>query len=308
MKKIFGFLGLAALTVSLTGCLGKDGDDVQNVSTVTRAVLNHLSPVDGEDEIVVSRGEYTLRFDNVSNLVVVSSGTIRYKNADHSMRTGDLSFSAAMYNLGGYAGQVFQWRGGEGNNAAAGYPTVTGLRGKMSDLYYFDNVLQIPELGPMNTNVLSRLNLSYTYDNLYNVTTFYPDMMFAGETSTTVSEGADPYKSSTPRYRVVINWEEKTASMVIYNAKFNPQMPEMTALLLKGLSVEWTPTGYIITGENIVAGQVENGQATPVPAFPFTSIKVETTSADMTQAKIDYVVGGRFHGVCNGAYVWYPSN
>lgn len=305
MKKITVSLCLAALTVALTGCLGND--DVQNVSTVSRAVLNHLSPVDGEGDVIVSRGEYTLRFDNVKNLMVVSTTSLRYNNSDHSFTTSDLSFHAGMYNLGGYAGQVFQWRGNEGNTAVAGSPTITGMTGKLTDLYYFDNVLDIPGLGTMNNSLLSRLVLDYTYDNRYRVSTFYPDMMFAGETSTTTSADADPYKSTDPRYRIVFDWENNKATMIIYQAKFSANMPTLSAIMVKDLPVEWTSAGYVISGEDIQAFSVENGQATPVPGFPFTSLRVESDEADMTGVKINYVVGGRFNGSFSGKYVWLPT-
>lgn len=305
MKKILGSLCLAALTVALTGCLGND--DVQNVSSVSRAVLNHLSPVDGEGDIIVSPGEYTLRFDNVKNLMVVSTTSLRYNNSDHTFTTTDLSFRAGMYDLGGYAGQVFQWRGNEGNTAVAGSATITGMTGKLTDVFYFDNVLQIPGLGMMNNNLLSRLVLNYTYDNRYKVTTFYPDMMFAGETSTTTSADADPYKSTDPRYRIVFDYEKNKATLVIYQAKFSANMPTLSAIMLTDLPVEWTSDGYMITAENIQAYSVENGQATPVPGFPFTSIKVESDESDMTGVKINYIVGGRFNGSFSGKYVWLPT-
>ncbi|MDE7159842.1 MAG: hypothetical protein K2O24_03220 [Muribaculaceae bacterium] len=306
MKKIYGFMAAAVLAAGLTGC--GTGDDPVSLSNVSRTMLNHIAPINGVDDVVVSKGEYYMQFDNVKKLVSVSSKSIRYDNTDHSFSTTSMTFKAGAYNVGGYIGQVFRWQSAEGNVAATGSVPVTGFKGLMTDVFYFNNMLDVPVLGPMLDTRLSRTVLSYNYNNLYKITTFYPDMMFSGETSTTASATAEPFKTSAPQYRVVIDWEKKKASMVIYQAQFDPHMPAMTALLLQNLDVEWTRSGYTITGENVTAGSVENGSVTPVPGFPFTEIKMTTTSADMTEATVEYTVAGRFHGLFKGSYVWIPQD
>ena len=131
--------------------------------------------------------------------------------------------------------------------------------------------------------------MSYEIGREYLVRTFWEDNVFSGTTNTTVNRNAAMgYQSDKPAYRVKLDMKKKKATVVLYNAKFNERMPEMNLILLD-LDVNYTNSGIVVTGSNVVPRVMEGMYLGPNPSFPFTTFKFEIYG-DLTVGRCEFVV------------------
>lgn len=295
----------------LTGCGLDSIDDTER--TVTYSVYNHITRLDGTGSVIATQGSYRLFFNVTQGWANITSTDLMYDNTKHMVSTIDMGYSGNAYVNPdmGIRGEVIRLDGGEGNVAAAGSSSVTSLSAVTSPFHNYVVTVTVPGY-PVTGAGMSRLVMGYDYADTYRVRTFYPDNTFAGKTVTDwpdseAAGGVATMEGENTIYRLVMDIEKGTADMIMYEPKFSDKMPPISALVLKGLTLTLTPSGYEVTGTGVIPEQLEAGATTPVEAFPFNSIRIVTTDSGMTQASIDFTVAGRFHGSFTGECIWTDS-
>lgn len=303
MKKTVIAAALITAPFLLSSCSNLDepgGGQTQEVK-IACSVINHLTPFDSSKEIVMTKGDYNVLLNAPKRTASVSTSNLKFGNSDHTFGTKDMAMTATGYTVGYSYGEIYAFRGTDGNMASSGNAEITDLSAKVTPFGYFSKVY-VPGY-PQYSAMPLRLVMSYRYDSEYTVRTIPADSFYSGKTTSTypVQGGAvESYETETPLYRLVLNTEKMTADVIIYDAQFAPQMPKMTAMVVKGLTLTATRDGFTAKGESIIPETVEGGMVTPFPSFPFNTIEVRSTGGDLTQATIDYSVGGRFTGKFTG--------
>ena len=161
------------------------------------------------------------------------------------------------------------------------------------------------KLNPVLPNWIVVAN--YTVGDMYRINTFQTNTFFKGRTTTYYDFRGEEntYNTDGIMYRMILDTQKMTATMIMYNAKFTdvPQEPVKTVLIIKGLDLEFSPDGIKASGSDIIPDWYEAGALTPVPSFTINSVEFKTTNDYYTQAVIDYVVADAYTGHFEGSYL-----
>lgn len=307
MKNLYLFGG-AALLMALSACT-KDGYQEITSTAVAQAISIITSEDDGS--VVVTPGNYSfnITIKNYEGSGSVASPDLIANNTSLNFTTADQSYQSSGYDF------FFQ-----NVKATAGSTSMEINNDKFLAVYYYDEMYNQygyyydpTDIGKY-TYILNNYPpyiavAKYNIGSAFRVNTFPLNPFFRGETVTTYPMGVGTFTNDKMVYRFIINKDkdtnEFTADLILYNARFAQEMgTTLTAILVPGLSVDFSSTGVSITGENIepfVYG--DGGQYTPYPNYVFNSFNFKTTDAYYTYAVIDYKVAGMFNGHFEGSYL-----
>ena len=300
MKKSLLAVSLAA--IMLASCNESNPvDEVQDpITTYSLVTSEGQAPV-------ISKTTYNYLFDRIQSLVVVSTDELRVNaSSTETFSTDKFTYWSGVAR---FDDVIF-------NVVMMGGKDVTGTGGQITDLNCYlttavfspsEKIDGYPVTKPVST-------LGYypvmTYDfNGANVRTFWPDMTFRGETSTTIS-GANPFSTNDIEYRVVMNLNNNgnyTADVFFLKARFAEAMKVSLNIALRGLPVVFDENGFSISAPaNISPETIGDGGFLTNDSYKFDSFEMKS-SVDMTQVEIDYTVMSRFVGHFEGKCVVLPS-
>lgn len=283
MKK-FLIISATALAILATSC----SHDTPNSNSWGFRSLNIVAPADGSQAYATSAGyQFTFNLDDSKMKVAVTDMVIGGKN---------VSFISPEQNYKYYQflnGEVYTSDINNFTSTSNGNYTISdmSLRAYTNFGYpssAFPGIVSSPSIPGV-------VSMKYTIDGVADITTFAADSFYNG--TTTSNTGA---VMTLPQYRLVFTEDANgltgKATMIIYNAQFDPKMPAIAMFALQNLDVEYTKDGFKVSGKDLgstywsaAEGQMEN------PAFAFDSFKMETTPGNTSEARIEFVVaGGRF--------------
>lgn len=281
-------LAASCLLVMMASCSSDDPVMQQSVGYNT---VNLVMPLQEDAEAFVQNGSYTFVTESYSQTLNVATQGVTVNNRNYPFTSQSLSYSGMLPNISFNAPYIYT------DNIR-----FQGLNGLVTTAVYTPAYLNI------NNSVLSGVAgisdfgvaclIQYEIPDVAMVKTIQREAYYAGNTDTTVS-GGDPFSSKSAVFRVILDIEKQKATVVVYNAKFNSQMPSLT-FILRNLDIEYTHEGYNIKGENIIPEEVTG---TPYPNFPFTKFDFKATGKALSDTEIDFTVAGRFHGHFTGTFL-----
>lgn len=272
MKKLFNFLAIFAIAVTLSSC---DKDEPETTLGM------EFKPED----------TYVYTVNSQSGEVSLNDGcSIRLKFDSN----GDASVGIDAVNLGD---GVMVWIDCPGEKwtidtktgarsivipqtpaRTAGYAvaTVTNLTIK-----YLDR--------EVDGGYLPALQITMTVDNQYDVRVIQRSMVAFGETSVTTKRSGDVFTTKEPYYGILLDRIDMTADVIIRNAKFAANMPAQTRLTIPDVPVTLTATGYTLSATNVVP-IAPNGS--PRPEYEVTDLTA--TGVYGSRLDISFTVAGVF--------------
>lgn len=293
MKK--SLLICSAFAALLTTACSKD--NTKSEYSYNIPILNYVSSMDGTGEPVISGSYYNYKMDMVASTMVVSAQVGTSTNGTTQFTTSDLSFQPLYYNIDGSLVEIIKSESFVAGKTDSGDP--------INDFYCeLTSLVNTPPVIPgLPDVVLPNIKYTYMHYNIgskYTVRTFWNDLTFSGYTNTSYPGGS--FESKNILYRVVMNVKEKKATVILYNAQFAENMPELTNIVLKDLPIDFKNQGYVIKASNVTPEIYESGEGTPNNKFIFNSFELNS-SGDLTSANCYYEVNGTFNGEFSGSYI-----
>lgn len=289
---------LTASAVALTALMSSCNMDNNSTQYFNVSLCNLVIPADADAEVTAqSKVNYKVLYHLGNGTATVTSDAMNIGGKSISLTSDPMKFSERI-STSGYA------RNFSGNGSMSDGTAVTGLTGFESTLFYYYPTV-VPGIVGV-TPITNCVGLKYNVGSEYEVKTFGQDMYFAGETVTHFSMPDAPgqsfsYKESI--YRIVFSDDLSKATVVIYNAKFAPQAPTLTAVCLTGLEVKLNRNGYDITGENVIPKVLETDGVTEYQHYIFNKFSFQSAGDMLTKCVCSYTVAGSFQGAFEGAYV-----
>ncbi|MBD5218450.1 MAG: hypothetical protein HDS73_08200 [Bacteroidales bacterium] len=287
MKKSILFASLCAGLI-LTAC---STEDPVYTSTQGFNVANLILPINENEDPFVQTGTITFEVESYSQMLKVATSELIINNKNYSFNTQQMSYGITEYGGFSFAAPYVY----DGDNR------IQSLRGVVT--YNINN----PKSLGIDSNI-SGVNgvadfgvaclVQYNIPDVAVVKTIQREAYYAGTVDTSVS-GQDPFTSKSAIFRVILDLEKRNATVVVYNAKFNSQMPQLT-FVLKDLDLIYTDNGYEIKGEEIVP---IGADGSPYPGFPFNTFHFVAKGNDLSAADIDFTVSGRFKGKFSGSFL-----
>lgn len=274
----------------------------------------HVSRIDGLGSPAISAGTQSYEFNFSQGTLTMTSAPFNY-NPTQKVSIG---FSAVPYTMNGYSYSVkpsMQLSADNGMQVDDLNLTITQYNVPPFDIA----ADSLKWAGPINN---SAVLINCQLGSGYKVRTFWEDAVFYGNTNTTFTDkdgNSGTFSSIQPAFRIKMYFKsdeltgmpDYKASVVIYNAKFAAQQPDIRIMILDNLSLEFTNDGYVVKGDNVIPKAVmgQTGTAaTPVPTYMFDSF-VMTSTGDLTTANAHFKVqGGRYNGNFNGFWAVTPEN
>ena len=295
-KALFLTLGLGAV-LGLASC-----SDDQNKSTMTYNVqsYNLVTSVDGSKDPVVAASTYKFDFDMMNTTATVGT-EITGLGSSVSFVTGSIPYTGGFYY--GEDGMLRELIKMESFKQGSIYNMEVQL---------FTPANVAPEVNgapKISMPAMGRyLVMNYQSGDNTKVRTFWSDVTFCGTTTTTYQwEGAvKQFSNKDMKYRVVMDLQNKKATVVFYDAKFAEEMKtSLVAIELADLDLTFTQNGYTIEGKNITPSSYDNGTKVPYPGFVFDNFSLVTVG-ELTSTTINYEVAGKYNGRFEGSYIAKP--
>lgn len=296
MRKSLLLLPLATL-LSLTSCLGNGSDQV--TSKFGLVTLNLITDFETETT-TASAGAYMFNLDMVNYLGEVTTSNLVFNNTASTLITEKSPFSATAYfyyfkNLTGIV--------------SGGASLPMNQCKMLVTPYYFpllqtqDDIQKYNLSGyPYAGKEYNALASKYYLGNRYLVQTFQIDTFYQGTTTSTYPGGSATNRDIV--YRLTLNLNNKTATMIMYNAKFSESDREPTKdIIINNLQVAYSQYGLTVTGQDIVPDMYEGGSSTPYENYIFKNIQFQTTGDLLTDCTLHFEVGENYSGTFIGSYI-----
>lgn len=299
LRKSIPMLGMALIAgCFFTSCL-KGEENAVDTKTFQTPTLNLITPKAAGEVSTVTSSTYSLQVDRINNTLTVACADLKLNALDFKFTTQPAKFT-------GYTnGQGFEYY-------TANYPSMpsqgnVGVIDNMNLWYgnscYYDNSVEVPGY-PTGNLPFAALVLGFTCDD-YEVHTFPSQCWFTGTTNTNYADKDGTqvfYENKNISYRIMINAAKNKADVVIYKGKFADKAPEIPAMLLRDMDIEYGLGTYSIVGVNVIPEVVGDGGLTPYQMFMFNSFKLTTLDMELTSANIEFDVAGKYHGSFMGSY------
>lgn len=286
-------LPVMAGAMLLTAC-SKESDATQ---TFTYEVYNLATSIHPDETPAVSEGKYGMVYNISEGKVTVST--------NYFLLPGNLNGSFLLNNIPftsytSATGQQIVLNADNPSMGGGSNVAITDFRCTVTNDYV---VYPGAVPGVVGTTVFySFPMMKYTVDGDYTVRTFLRDNTFLGSTTTSypAENGFATFENENIYYRVVMDVKARKADVVLYKAKFAEAAPELT-MILKNLDLEFTNSGYVVSGKNIIPNVVEGAATTPNPKYPFNTFTLQTSNDNMTSVRCEYKVAGVFTGIFSGS-------
>lgn len=289
MKKIVTYCGLSIL-IGMAACTKGESN---YTATYNMTPINIITSLE-DGTTTASQGNY--KFELTSNYDT-QYGTIEVSDLVIDNNIVKFITDQQTYQTNLYYAYFQKVKSGSANISDANF--------LLTPYYNYPAFFGVPANYANDGNVVIA---SFNYGNSYKVTTFQKNTFYTGTTTTSFSfQGqSQQFDTETIYYQLDLNVKESpnTARLVMYNAKFTniEQEPIKKQINIEGLTVEYSNGMIKVYGEDIIPDIVEGTSSTPYPNYVFNTIEFETTSSDLTNCKINYVVAGVYKGSFNGSY------
>lgn len=307
MNKIALTAGVALLMTGAVSCVG-EGEEKRTVSQPASAYVLAM-PVDG-GEASVSKSDFRFDFDIVNSKVTMIAQDVVLDGNATTITAQDLPYYSALITLEGKQYGCYHMAG-----STTTAPTVTSLNGDLTFASYTNveelvgkKLKSVLEVNPLNRpaagTAMPYLFASFKYNDKWNISTFWNDMLFCGNTTTRYPGMTEAYNTEGITYRAVLTFgkEGYKADLYFYNAKFAEKAPELN-FVLKDLDLTVDRYGrFIIQGEKVAPVMIPEGS--PNTRFTFDNVKMTTNMKTMTG---DYSVAGIYTGQFSGTSAYVPQ-
>lgn len=288
MKKNFSLtLLLAAASFALLpSCDKNDNDEPVNESIpdtpqpdiYSYSMANLVIETDGT--VSATPGSYSMEINPEKTLGILSTDNLYFQDNLQNFATDGMSLLFG-------ANDSYAFSGGSSVSGTVKAENVSGYVPAQFNIISEDDVM----LPGYDTPVPTPLIMSYNVGNGALVKTFSTDAVYSGSTEiATVGSDQAPYINGNIRYRVKFDESLKYADIIFYNANFAVAMPVTINFSLQNLDVEYSDSGYTITGEDITPMLYMDGALTPAPAYQVTEFKLSTVNSELTEIKANYKV------------------
>lgn len=290
MKKIT-ILSFATLMLGAVSCNDSGNGDERTLNFNVPCI--NIVTMLNDNSTVASNGIYT--FDlNISKMTgTVSATGLIVDNTAMDFTTNEATYKSSGYN-------VFFENTSATVNGNSSYSITNGTFLATPAFWYPQDFIGNP---PSPYMVVASFNIG----NLYSVKTYPTDAVYMGTTKTSYTMQGMQQNAENKNifYQVKINPTEKKANLAMYNAKFSdsPNEPTKTAIYVKNLDVEFSPSGITITGENVIPDVLEGSSTTPNERYVFNTISFKTTNEKLNECQISYEVAGMYFGEFTGNYI-----
>lgn len=297
MKKsiYLGLVGLAA--IAMTSC----DDNPTNTQTFPVTTINLVTSneVGVNPEVIGSL--YNCAFDLTAGTMVMSTDFNAGKNRI-AFTTPSLKYNTAYAKDENVVHEAIFVNALMGGTSSTG-ESITDIECEMTSMAYVPpTVSGITQVQYPSSKYMI---MSYNYGMNYKVRTFWPDVTFRGTTKTSYEFAGTPGSHETQDilYRVVMNGKDKKATVILYNAKFTSvsQEPLKSNIVLEDLDLEFTNSGYTISGTNVVPKCYESGNGVQNPSYTFDNFML-TSAGNLVDCNISYKVAGKYEGTFTGSY------
>ncbi len=306
MKKI-SFAAVAALTL-LASCNGSDPKNTLKYPVTTYSLVTSY---DGNKEPVVIGSVYSFDYDLTAGSVTIAAELPIEAGSTLSFVTNPLSYRAGVATIPGTTTD-------NNPNGTMGevVEIVAPTAGKASNMQEITSLnCQLTMLANVPPTIEGITTWNYPYDLRYNVMqynigdtyhvrTFWFDMTFSGNSSISNSaSGAGYYQTKNIKYRIVPNFKDKKATVILYDVKFDEEMKEVSNFVLKDVPLTVDNAGIHLLGNNITPDTYTGGKATADSSYIFDEFRFDLTGSTLTSGDISYKVAGKYEGSCTGNYV-----
>lgn len=142
---------------------------------------------------------------------------------------------------------------------------------------------------------------SYVIGQDFKVTAFMTDRTYQGTTGTSYTVMGQPASASskTIYYRIILDFAEMKAALVMYKAKFSnvEAEPEKAVIYLPDLKLTWGDGSYTVSGTDITPMVIDGGQLEEMPDFKFANFTMHSTGQFMTGAQMNFTVINSMNGM-----------
>lgn len=284
----------------LVSC-GADDDDNGQTTTVPVHAFNHYTELTTGSYAGFGKAVYqfTLKFP-ASTLQIYTESMSLPGGSQTNFTTSPMAVRPSGMSLDGTYREVIPFA----TDAPMQKGTVSGLKGVLTQSAWLPGVVAgFPLTVPSMSSHYAVMQ--YDLNDRFHVKTFWNDITLAGTTVTTFPGMSGPYENNSVTYRIIMDLEnpaECKADLIIYNAKFAPQMPALNPILLKGLPVVFTDAGYKIKGVDIVPKLEQDNTMQDNPKFTFNSFVIECSGPEMNSFVIRYKVASVYEGSFAGQW------
>lgn len=274
----------AASIVLLASC---SGSDTPSSETLSFRAGTSVVASDGSSAPHAYVAEYKTEYNLSSGYVTVSSDNL-YAGTGKIPFRAEMPFRSQVYSNGDI--RSFS----SPSDLQMGGFTVCGISGNMISVYNPSSVAGIP------AGIRRVFNMSFSCEG-NSVTVFDLAPYFGGTTETRyVNAAGQPtvFKYDELIYAVDLDVEKGKANVTFYNARFASEMPVKLRFRLEDLELEFTSSGYVISGTSVVPQVFEGSATTPNEKYTFKSFNLTVSGKNYNSAMISYSVAGKYSGTC----------
>lgn len=287
MKKIL-LLGFVTLTLGLTSCLSDNSTETTKFTVMPVNLITYMA--DGSTNVAMGSYVFDINISDQNGSVAASNLVI--DNQSLSFTASDLKYASSGYDL------LFK----NFTTTTTGSMTynVDNTNFLATPLYYYPGMFGINS--PYNPNTSFSfpyyLAASYRVDGNYVVKTIAPNTFYKGNTRVTYTNlgSMESYQNEDMLYGLILNIQNKTATIVIYNAMFSSDFMKRN-ITVSNLPVDFTNGTINVRATNVTS---EDNSCT------FQNISFMSSSADLTMGTVNFDMTDNvttYSGTFTGSYL-----
>lgn len=289
MKKTF--LSCVALGLLVASCDTSSKDSYQ---TIPYSEYNLIVDTQNPDQLAqVSYSEYQVKYNISKYTMDVKSSDIIINNQKYSFETDPMAINSTSFKTADNL-TVEKTSFSQKGSAGVGSP-VSDLNAYFAYCYVpASNDLLYPDL---KLTYNQRLDINYTLSDRYRIQSFWPSAVFVGHSYAV--EGSNTFTSKEGFYIVNLDFEKKTASVLVYRPEFSAdQSKEFPQIIsMDNAPINFTHDSFSVDAaapNTKVLGKKDNSTAlVESDEYKATDLSVTVTSSDLTEVVISYKFAGK---------------
>lgn len=296
MKKSFlNLLCCTMLVATATSCKESEVDQPTNTQRIRATLPTAIIPEDKSKPVELIAGvDYAFTYDYINSNWTVDLADISLQGEDKLSFSSPRIYASGDYNLRLRYNSPFSAKNNE---------TINSLYAIIASNYYWPGIPNTTQHMPVG----NLCTVSFNVADKYSVRSFPEIVCYSGTTTSTFNDNdGNPteFSSKEPLFSVTMDMTAKTAEIIIQNAKFAQAMPSITSMRLTGLTISADNDHcYRISGKDIVPKVGEGQHETPFPQFSFNEIVLYPANDEMTHARCEFTVAGRYQGSFYGSWI-----
>ena len=288
MKKKFISAAFMLLGISLVGC---DSKDEPAYEIFGDSVATLVVPSDASKATSAQNVQYTFEYTYGDKAMDFAIKGLKYDGVDYAFQAEGIQANNTDY----FNGKIQSFNTSMMSNNAGGTP-ASNVSAKILTMLNFRPADVAPWIA-----VKRQYDIKYNVGDLFTARTFDSNAYYFGTTATTYIYNNEhkEFTSEKPVYNVVLDVDNGTATVAIYNPVFAAEMPPSmasTVMQLEGLTIEYLRDSYRVSGENIIPKIQEGAFMVPYPAFTFDNFVLTARPDDLRAASLSFKVAGKYDG------------